>query len=48
MDLDQIIDILKVRQSVASETGNSTELALVCAVIKIAEELKELKSKTDN
>ena len=44
MDAQQIIEILKVRQSVAEANGNTTELSLLYELVKMAEEYKELKA----
>lgn len=46
MTADQIIEILKVRQIVAKDNGNTTELSLLYELVKMAEECKELKSTT--
>lgn len=42
MTVEQILEILKTRQAVAEDNGNTTELSLLFELVKMAENYKEL------
>ena len=42
MTVEQIMEILRTRQAVARESGNTTELSLLYEIMKLAEEYKRL------
>lgn len=42
MTVEQVLEILRTREAVAREVGNTTELSLIYELVKIAENYKEL------
>ena len=45
MTLDEVNEILKVRQIVATNNNNTTELQLVTELLKIVSDYKKLKGE---
>lgn len=42
MDINIVQEILKIREQIARNNGNATELSLILELLKISEEYKEL------
>ena len=45
MDINIVQEILKTREQIARNNGNTTELSLILELLKISEEYKELKEQ---
>lgn len=48
MTLDEVNEILKVRQLVAQSNGNTTELQLIIELLKITSDYKKLLESQNN
>ena len=47
MDINIVQEILKTREQIARNNGNTTELSLILELLKISEEYKELKEQSN-
>lgn len=47
METEQILKILKTREAMAKEEGNTTEISFLYELVKMAEDYKRLKEQTD-
>ena len=45
MDINTVQEILRTREQIARNNGNTTELSLILELLKISEEYKELKEQ---
>ena len=45
MDINIVQEILKTREQIARNNGNTTELSLILELLKISEEYKEMKEQ---
>ena len=48
MDINIVQEILKTREQIARNNGNTTELSLILELLKISEEYKELKEQRND
>ena len=45
MNINTVQEILRTREQIARNNGNTTELSLILELLKISEEYKELKEQ---
>lgn len=45
MEINTVQEILRTREQIARNSGNTTELSLILELLKIAKEYKELKQQ---
>lgn len=45
MEINTVQEILRTREQIARNSGNTTELSLILELLKISEEYKELKQQ---
>ena len=45
MEISTVQEILRTREQIARNNGNTTELSLILELLKISEEYKELKEQ---
>ena len=46
MNINTVQEILRTREQIARNNGNTTELSLILELLKISEEYKELKEQS--
>ena len=47
MNINIVQEILRTREQIARNNGNTTELSLILELLKISEEYKELKEQSN-
>ena len=47
MKINTVQEILRTREQIARNNGNTTELSLILELLKISEEYKELKEQSN-
>ena len=48
MEISTVQEILRTREQIARNNGNTTELSLILELLKISEEYKELKEQRND
>ena len=46
MNINTVQEVLRTREQIARNNGNTTELSLILELLKISEEYKELKGQS--